>query len=532
MVEPDRTSTMSLPYFVPFFGLVNVPMPPMFEMAMAFMNNMMALSYPQANPFSAAPSQQPQSSAPLAQASFDPAQIQTLVERLVSERTRDLVAICNRIDARSALLENEIASLRREHATAQNAFALKQNEPAPPAPQPVDLSGLETRLGVLERRPSIPPVDLSGIQNRLASFERELSVLTLAQAKPKDLDFEQKKLESRFLSLESAVDELRNMTTKNVDTLKYVESSTNDRLTSQQRVIESRFTIIDKALANLQQAQILMQTMVKPKDEPITQPVTDTLSDERNAALDSRLRLVETTIKGLETTAGNNAFALRQVEDSTMSQISEATTSLAIRIDQLGQSLAQAHTLFNTTKGTTKDELRETELSLLSKMTETGTGLASRLDVLDKAFAELNRLQSETQQRVQKVDLSWDEKLREVQSKIEGHLADYKTSIANLVQDEVLSAQKKHATDNIQSLLSPRANDDMETRIASVERLMSDTSELQNELLSAIEEAFVALFRKNVLKMTDLAKPVQDRLTARLTSLCLTPVISLEQSKA
>jgi len=604
MVEPDRMPTMAMPCFFPFFGLANFPMPPMFEMAMAFMNNMMTLAYPMAansnfgmsSPFAATPQHQPAppepaASVPLARPAFDHDHLQALVNTLVEDKTREIIDISKRIESRASHLESELVRLRAETMAANDALAARPSAP-PPA-----------------------PVDLSGLANRIGRVEAELTVLRLAQSTPKDTAFEQKRLESRFLSLESAVAELHTVTAKNSDDLKYAESAMNDMTVSQNRMIESRFTLIDKALTNLQQAQILMQTTLGPKETAPAPLATDSApSDERLAALDARIGKVELLTLEIEKLKELYAFTMRQIEDSTTEQISEATTSLAIRIDQLGHAVTQAHNLFNAGKGigiedlhqmedtilgkvaetnelydkrlasldsmltdlrrqhsekqqqqamplqpdanltaridqlndamaqvrdmfdlnkaTASADLRQTELSLLGKMTETGTGLAARLDFLDGALADLRRERGEAEQNTRKNDLDWDEKLREVQLKIENRLAEYKATISDLVQDEVLSVQKVHANEKARSAALPAVSEDIETRVRTVERLITDSNELQNELLSAIEEAFVALFRKNVLKMTDLAKPVQDRLTARLTSLCLTPVIAADQSKA
>lgn len=83
----------------------------------------------------------------------------------------------------------------------------------------------------------------------------------------------------------------------------------------------------------------------------------------------------------------------------------------------------------------------------------------------------------------------------------------FKVSVRSLVGGEVVP----HSHPEVVAFLRQRGQDPQLVEVALNELRRTD-----NEMARAVEDVIMILLKKNVIKMTDLPKPVQDRISFRV----------------
>jgi len=152
----------------------------------------------------------------------------------------------------------------------------------------------------------------------------------------------------------------------------------------------------------------------------------------------------------------------------------------------------------------------------------------ARFEVIDGVLRDLSAQRDRTTQADAENQKRRDDELASFRAGFESDWTAYKEIVAQQVRGAVQEALDLLAARTGRAVAPSSAGGEKNDRLETLERMMAELKAKQEAEGAIIEDAFVSLLRRNVLKGPDLSAAVHGRLKSRLAAQCLSPLLSAE----
>ena len=177
-------------------------------------------------------------------------------------------------------------------------------------------------------------------------------------------------------------------------------------------------------------------------------------------------------------------------------------------------------------------ELRTGLETTSSNLSVTSDGLSKRVDDVERAASQLEKQAERVgldaiatrfvePAQCMEARAEIDKNIKEIRAELQLALDAFKNSMTDLVDGEVRGL--KEALSGAQAS-GGNAQEAVVEKVAAIEKGMVELKAFMQETNESLREAYMVFFRRNLILMSDLSKPLQESLTQSLTAKYLSPI--------